>query len=414
MLTPVETQLSFAEWVSYAGVHPMHAHGISLAQSSENRGALPGCKSIWFSKDYQTADGLSRFQIMRAIRSAEDDIEQHLGYRLTPSWTSERVEPVRYYRPEFGRYGIPTYYGGQYPFTARWGQFLYSGARATEPINEGLAVTWTTPDPFLPSWKQWGQVTFPNVTAIDGLTAGEMHVYYAGHGGDPLYEIRPIEVTIGVTDTVIRFRRELCAILEREESYAILPGAFDGSLDDQFVTTVDVWRVYNDPSQAATAYWRNPTCGCSGDSSCPTCSYRTGTACLTASDPVNGMLSWSPASYADGSWTLGCPADWTQPNYLEASYYGGSPLIAGKMNPFLARLVMLLSISRLDRPGCSCSGTYFGKEQEDLAVAGGGVSRFYSPRALGCPWGTRRGAVEAWGALTSYPDIRQNRGAVTA
>jgi len=389
----------------------MHAHGISLAQSSENRGALPGCKSIWFSKDYQTADGLSRFQIMRAIRSAEDDIEQHLGYKLTPSWVTERVEPVRYYRPEFGRYGIPTYSGGQYPFTARWGQFIQAGARATAAINDNLPVTWGTPDPFLPSWKQYGEITFPNVANIP---ADEMHVYYHDHGGDPLYEIRPIEVTIGNTDTVIRFRRELAAILEREESYAILPGAFDGSLDDQFVTNVDVWRVYNDGSQAGVTYWRNPTCGCSGESTCTQCSYSSQTACITASDPVNGMLSWSPATYADGAFTLACPADWTQPNYLEASYYSGAPLVAGKMNPFLARLVMLLSISRLDRPGCSCSGEYFTKEQEDLAVAGGGVSRFYSPRALGCPWGTRRGAVEAWGQLNAYPDIRQNRGAVTA
>lgn len=412
------TRMSLAAWARQVGVHPMHIHGVSTDLLSKNR---PICEKNWQSKEWQAADMVSRDEVFRTIRSAEDDIESILGYHLLPAWdANERIMLQRYYKPEQPWFGALNIRGYRHGFNAKWGQFITAGQRAKTAMAEATAITWSTADAAL-DWKYWATVTVPVVTAPD---LDEVHVYYPGKDANDYYEIRPITVTLNddEDEITIRFRRELTVLEDLETSYSTNPKPIRGEVDANFLATVDVYRVYNDPSVNATLLWDGrPGCNtCTSDTGeCASCGSNHQSACISATNPKYSALTWTPATYADGVYTDAEPCIGRTPDALRLYYKSGLAAHAGahergEIDPRLARAVTLLSVARLTRTLCGCMTAFFQENQRDMRQVPKGESAVLGNADKNNPFGTRRGAVEAWRIVSMFPDVNQNRGVVIA
>jgi hypothetical protein len=400
--------MPLAEWGRLAGVHPLHLMGINL----EDIQTRLGCSTVWAQHEWQMSDSVSREELARAIRSAEDDIEEILGYHLIPWWDAdERASLPRHYRAAYSRFSSIDQRGYSHSFRAQWGQYIRSGVRTKSAVALAEAITWAAADSV--GWKATGSVA----VATSVTDSNELHLYYPGEAADDLYEIQPISVEISAGTATITFKRELCVLESLEGKVEPWTTAIDGELDANFLGTVDVYRVYNDPSDNATLIWESlPGCGECLGTGCDTCGYYHQYACITARDYLHSVLVWTPATYTDGEWVSAARARDRTPDMLTLNYKSGfqSPTARYErdMDPRLQRAVYLLSISRLHRTLCGCMSSSFNELQRDMAISEAGTSFRISDIDLNNPFGTRRGAVEAWRIVSKFPNTNLNRGAV--
>lgn len=399
------TKLPLDSWARIIGLNPMHFNGLYAPSHPPTV-----CEQPWLQYAWQDSDRVSREEIAETIALAEETIEQHLGYRLLPSWEIEEwVELTRPWRPELVNVTMTDIRGRRPTLQADWGYFVSGGIRASELVEAGVTVTPSDPD-----GDSFDELATVSLTVAAGQAPCELHVYLpvTGHPGDPRFEIRPVEVEVSGTTATITFARILAVKPELFED--IVPPADDShhrgvSADEatNFYDEVDVYRVYNDPSQQATLLWEGSGCTC-GTSDCQTCAFSAETACLLArGDPRQSVLAYSPATWdADTeqfTTTSICRA--TSPDAARIWYLAGwedkslaCPRL--QMDPHWARVVSYYAAALLDRPICECNNTRAFVEhwQRDMALAPTeqqGVGQI-SPNDLDGPLGTTRGALYAW------------------
>lgn len=397
------TKLPLAKWGEYAGIHPLHLYGIS---TTEIQAGPFSCGTVWSQHEWQKTDAVSRDEVLRAIRSAEDDIEDVLGHHLIPTWDyGELVRLPRPYRSELVWTDTFDFRGFPHGFFAKWGHFIDAGFRHKELIDDPVnptPITWDAADADS-GWPQFGTVTV-NTTVTD---PEEIHVYYPGENGDDEFEIRPVQVSISGGVATIRIRRELCALQSLYNSMLPFTSPIDGSNDANFTGSVDVYRVYNDPSVNAQLIWEYDNITQSGR--------------IFARDNLPSLLSYEPANYVNGAWS-NCISICAgrNPDSLRAWYRSGwvNPRtgLYNEMDPLFARAVAMLSIARLNRPPCGCMQEAFTEYQMDLSVSGGGntVAHQITDEELANPLGTKRGAVNAWRIISRFPSRNPNRTGVIA
>jgi hypothetical protein len=393
-----------------AGVHPLHFWGISLDALSNNLASV--CQSAWTQYEWQASDGVSRDQVARSIRQAEDSIEQYLGYSLTPQWRNDRINLPDYYRAEFARWRSV---GNRWnPFTAPWGRFIQAGARAKDIIEINAPITWATPPTEDPAtnWPYTGTITIVGATFDD---VNEIRVYYPDQSGNDLADIRPITVSYnsGTETLTITVSRQLCVKEPLFESVNVTTRPVRGEVayNSNFISEVDVYRVYNDASNQGAIGW-NMWNGCPSctDNGCAACTSNAQQICVQAARPDHSSLIWGSATYSD-AYGIYEFSDWCglqAPEFISLNYQAGYPLQNGRMNPLLARAVMDLSMSMIERPPCGCITRRFEEAQKDLRQVAKGESYDLSPLYKSSPFGTKRGAVEAWRVISQYPRLARN------
>lgn len=408
MVQPVPTKLSLAEWASIAQVNPLQFWGVAIPEV-EHDTALTD--NAWLQYGWQTRDALARDELAQLIASAESDIELALGYHLLPDWTVDewRATP-RPYRPELYNLNGRDVRGQSIRVHAQWGYFISGGVRASTLVAADAPVTYSNTFP---------PATYPNqatvsVTVDAGQDPQEIHVYYPDQGGDPRYEIRPVQVSIVGTTATITFRREMAVVLTLLESLDVeAVRAVDGTVDANFLTAVDVFRVYNDPSTQATLQWSPPYCASCGGGGCAVCGYVVQDGCLTLyGDPRHSDVGFWPGTWDAATETF-AGALWAggrAPDIARLSYYSGwrdkslaQPLI--QMDRRLARCVAIMAAARMRRsPTDYASRRFYELYSQDMAYEAGGeqISRYRLPLGshklslLENPFGTRRGEIEAW------------------
>jgi len=403
------TLLSLHRYAKVMGINPAHFWGASGPNLDPQ--VMPvsaSCSSVWFQYAWQDFDRVSRYDIAFEIANAEQDITKLLGYWPAPTWTEdERVVQIRPYRREY--YGIGTDIRGQMKKTeSAFGRVIETGRRAVSLIGTatvaGGSLVYSDED--ADGFYETATVTFPT-TLTD---AREIKLYHSNAGGDPQWEIRdPRSKVITGGNVVMVFDAWLFI---NPDLYEFLPDSLGNTLIDlgvvmNFVTTVDIYREYSDPTQAAVVFYWEPEaidCGLT-DEACDPVSQD---GCLRIYDHKNGILTPVPASYdsVDGNWDMA--TSWTgsrEPDYMTIYYKSGDVsqeyergFTTDPMSNFWAQTIAWLATSRLQRPVCAC-GNYAALAEwlmMDTKENRPEVSFFTPDEISRNPFGTRNGEIAAY------------------
>lgn len=395
------TKLPLATWARLMGLHPLHFEQVRLTGDEET----VSCSHIYFQHEWQTADHVSREEIATAIAEAEQNIEKALGYRLAPSWEVDEWQPtVRPFRPELHNLYSSDIRGRRQVVNANWGYFISGGIQAKTVIQAAKPIVYSDQDG--DGYKERARV----IQITDVLDPCEIAVFYPGKSGDDTWEIKPISVSIAGGSATIDFRRELAVTEELQEAFDIEGGEAIGSDDTDFLTTVDIYRRYNDPQTQASFLWEPQStgfCGNCGGSGCYVCSYTTQTGCLVArGDPRNSIVGYYPGAWNGDNNNFDTDA-WAlarTPDTIRLFYYCGwrdkrMPCV-NKLDPKWERVIAYYAAALLDRPPCDCSADVWLRHRQDLTIYQGdedGKPFFRDPSGiLDNPFGSRRGMVNAW------------------
>lgn len=399
------TKLPLDTWAQILGIYPVHFAGVVLA------GGGFSCTSAWHQHSWQDFDSTSREEIAEAIARAESDIEHALGYRLIPTWEIEEWNAsIRPVLPELFNLNARNLRGFHPTIETDWHWMISGGIREDTLIEAGAAIVYSNTR--LPA--TYDNLATVTVAVAENFASDEIRVYYPGHTADERWRIRPVTVVVAALTATITFERHLAIdesfmtgfnLVDTGDS-ALRPAV--GEADGDFLSTVDVYRVRNDPQQQITLQWEPgpTTCSCGG-TGCVACAYSTQTGCLI----LRGDRRLSNVAFAPATWdsTLeqfdaAALAVARIPDSMRVWYYAGlrdesqaSPI--DTMDPDWARTVAIYSASMLDRTPCQCSTYWWDRWSQDMAFSDGAgeLSSFnLPPRMLDNPFGTRRGAIYAW------------------
>lgn len=408
MVQQVPTKLPIYEWARIMGINPVHFMGVNFPEMQQQ------CGGSWLQSAYYDSDRLGREEVAEAISSAEADLEALLGYRLLPTWEQDEWnETIRPFRRDAFTLNNRDIRGLGQMVPLRYGHLISGGIRQAVAIEAAAAIVYSNTKPPT-TYDNLATVT---VTAPWDISPCEIAVYYPGYGGDERYRISPVNVVKAGLTYTITFAREQALILDYIETYDLEAiRAVSGTDDANFLATVDVFRVYNDPQQQATMLWEpgpnmgSGGCSSCGGSGCAVCGYTTQTACLlTRGNPRLGMAVAHPAAWDETNLTFNSAplAMGRSPDIIRYWYYAGlrdtsATCPTTQMDRDWARIVAHLAASKLDRSPCACVSTRWEYWSADLAFTHGATelaSYTLSASDLGNPLGTRRGAVEAWRRL---------------
>ena len=395
------------------GVNPLHVNGVFLPDNPPTV-----CEQPWLQWAWQTADRVGREELSRAIAQAEADIEKYLGYRLIPTWEEDEwQETVRPMRRDLFNLTSTNIRGFAQTVKANWGHMVTGGVRANELIAVESPIAYTDVD-----GDSYAELATVSVTVAAGQDPCDIRIYFPiSHAmvladAEDQWEIRPIEVSISGTTATIRFRREQAVLPDLQLD--VIPPAddshlrgVDGSVNGNFLTAVDVYRVYNDPQTQVLMMWEALGIGCGNcnGSGCSQCEYSTQTGCFTArGDIKQSLIGYRPATWnaADLNFDTAALAVARQPDIVRLWYYAGlreKSLACStvEMTGEWARTVAYYAAAILDRQVCACENVHSNIEywQDDRAIRGAeGLN--IPTRNLDNPFGTRRGAMYAWKRVT--------------
>lgn len=414
------TILSLDFYAKIMGVNPAHFWGATAPNLTPTRMPVDQCGSIYHQYSWQDSDKISRYDIAVAIRRAEQDIANALGYWPGLVWVDE--EKMMFERPYRREYFGTGWNIRAMPKSvkARWGEIYSVGKRAVSLVGTATVVASTLSyvDNDGDGFYETAQIELPT-TATDPR---EIRVYFAGFDGDPEYEIRePRRVTIsgGVVtllfDAWLFIRRDIYEEPTSEDGEA----AVDISTTDDYVTSVDVYREYPDlTEESCVLYWENYQVGCAscGGVGCDACGYVSQDGCMHVRDHHLGIVVPNPASYDSetGLWTEESFSGGREPDWIQAWYRAGKVsrefLAQRSTNPLnyeFARIIAHLATARFERPLCGCSNVHTLSERlmKDIASnEGTGGMFFTSVDLVNNPFGSRVGEVEAWRYLTKLED----------
>lgn len=395
------TLLPITRWAEILGIDPLHFHQVTYTDH-----AVQTCTKVWKQYSWQEADQIGRYDVAHAIQQAERQISQYLGYKLLPVWEyAERHNTPRPANPELLYRSFRDPSGYNLAVQADWGKFVEAGVETKSVIEAGVAITYSDEDG--DGFDETATISFTTTVTDED----EIAVFYPDESGADEWEIRPLySVCISGGTCTVQFWRVQCVDPDLIE--AMNPEAVDGDTDANFLTTVDVYRRYNDPETQATLVW-NPNlfncsaCTDSDTTCCPVCGQTTQTACLSPKDYDRGWLMYRPASYDDGTWTTECLTCARNPDQVIMYYRAGlqdrkkdRPTV--EMDNQWERAVALLALTLLDRQVCDCNAvrnlTSYWTEDMGRQSPGGGSFQV-TERNLDNPFGTTRAAIKVWNMI---------------
>lgn len=411
----VRTKLPLDEWARIMGLSPIHFNGVFIPNRTPAT-----CEQPWLQFAWQTADRVGREELARAIAQAEADIERHVGYRLAPDWEEDEWQPtVRPLRKDLFNLTSTDIRTFAQAVKANWGHMITGGVKASTLIDADAAIVYSDPD-----GDGYDEVATVTVTVTLGQDPCEIRIYFPLSNAmvtatpEDQWEIRPISVSVSGAIATITFRREQAVLPELQLD--ISPDADDSHLrgvesdvNTNFLSVVDVYRVYNDPQTQVLMMWEGLGVGCDGcnGTGCSQCQYSTQAGCFTA----RGDIKQSIIGYRPGTWNMttlvfdtAVLAVARQPDIVRLWYYAGLrektlTCSTRQMSPEWERVVAQYAAAILDRQVCACENVHANIEfwQKDMAMRGTTEGLSMPTRLLDNPFGTRRGAIAAWQKVTT-------------
>jgi hypothetical protein len=398
----VRTIIPVDQVAYYLQVDPYHFNSIMTTK----RPSVPSCDDVWYQHDWQFSGKVSRESMALALARAERVVQQELNYYLLPQYVEETVRLGSHYRTEL--YSFHNSRGlGKSVFT-RYGWVTEVGRQLKVAISANEVVAYTDIDG--DGFDEYGEI----ICATTLTDPEEIRVYYPGKSARDEWEIRPVtNITIAGGLLTIRVPKYMLALEELQEK-AVDSRAekiiIDGDDNDNFLQTLDVYRVYTDTSEQAVFHAEDyGNCG-------PNCTSYDETGCLYIRDSRLGILAVNRANYSavTGTWT---PASFlSMPDKVTINYRAGmtdSTVIfpTRQMNPAIEEMVVYYALSFLDTKlgGCSNTRNIYELQTEDMARNSpekGGFNMSWT--ALDNPFGTTRAAIRLWKFMNA-PEVRLSR-----
>lgn len=325
-----------ARYAQVIGYSECALFGIAVPDTIERH-----CREIWILSQRQ--------MIARYLAEAQLEIEQEIGYPVGKRWITEDQVP----------YTLPA--------LARNRHLIEGGIQATSLISAGEAVSHVA-DP---------AVIGPFATTVTDVD--EIIVYHPG----TTIEIPPSSISIVAGQCTIeipRCRMVIAAYSDNPDS-----GWDYNDVANWAETTVDVYRVYNDPSTQAVLV-RNHNCNVS--CAMTGCTEYTQTACIYVAQPDIGAIEVYPASYSEGAWLRNaCQYRW---RWMRLNYRAGVDIT------FQAEdAIIRLAHAKMPVEPCGCDPI------KSLWARDRHVPEALTRERINCKFGLSDGAWAAWQFATA-------------
>lgn len=342
-----QTGLSIDEWAAIIGISPWDVNQFSYPGTKSAQ-----CRDVIFQYPWQR-DHLSREEIGEAIASAERMLADELLWYPYPHYTIDElvIYPRNYNRQAFGFGGDIR--GNWKSVSTKWHKVIQGGV-----LNRTLIGTITAPNLTFQDLDGDGIQEQFTATITDAAIATitdpyEIALYFitADRHSEPLDEtwrIRPVTISIVGNTATITGHKTLLANPTPE--YGVDPQPLEVGTAANFVASVECYRTFTDDTATAAlpyqgvAKWKtDPSCS-SG------CTFQILPICIGQQQNEQGQIT---ASFGDPcTW----PYAW-EPDALQVNYVSGLPLVNGRMDKTLAKMVAYLSVSLLANEACGCDRT---------------------------------------------------------
>jgi hypothetical protein len=375
----------------HLGIDPYHFNGIVTS----HRPAYESCDDIWFQYDYQNAGKVSRESLANALRQAEQVTIRQLNWFPVLDWvTEEEVHLPTHYRPEttslYNALGKPK------SLLSGYGYVYALGKKTKTLVQEDVPIVFVDHDG--DGFKETAQVSVPT----DVTDPEELYIYFTGTNGADTSEIRPvksIEITEGVaTIEFPRYLVPLRTLVSRMVDVRGEPLVINGDDPGNYEVSVDVYRVWTDPSQQVTFYYTPVPCD-------GPCTESTQTGCMTIKDSRLGLLTYQTGTWDEktGTYTnLGCTIAGrpvrTTINYRAGLVNNDLPMPTRQMSPEWERAIVYYALTFLDTEVCGCSNTHniWKKQIEDRSRNTRDGSYTLPYALLHNPFGTTTAAIHLY------------------
>lgn len=319
------------------------------------------CDHIWTQTE--------RNRIARYLAEAQLEIEQVVGYPLTPRWIEDEQKPYPYDLNAYSYYYKPIF--------AKWGKIIEPGFWNTSVIHAGIAPDYTS-DP----------ATLAHATTV--TDESEIRVYHPGTD----IEIIPSEITIsgGVVYVSIPWARLVKLSMQDNPSTGLPYATVPPAAGTPYEATVDLMRKYNDTSIQGGLIWHHQAtaCQCSCQSCCNGCSEASISACIAISNPEIGTVELTPADISNGTgswvWSPDCSCCCGEPDVVRLNYRAGEK----EMTPQIEDAIVRLAHAKMPMPPCGCNFA------QDMWIADRKIPDNLSIEQANCSFGKSDGAFFAW------------------
>lgn len=377
------TLLSLQRFANVVGIPPVHFAGAFGDVIWSMKGA---CEEVWPQYSWQKNMEASREDLALAIANAEEDIARHLGYWPAPKW----IAAEEYLWPRPG-------YIFNNNIRTRYGKIIGPGKRALTLLDADAPVVYSDVD--VDDWDEIATIT-ASTTVTD---VNEIKIYFAGHAGDPAWEIRPVK-SITITGGVVTIKANSWLFID-PVLWEVYPTNVDFvgvnvTTTDNYVTAVDVYREYTNTDVSVEHWWLTGNCGIEVDE------RQVSDSKFVTIAPDAGWVRpiWDEDmlcthdSYPDGGKL------WYRAGDISDRYVSGETL--DPLSDYWAQAIVWLSTARLERPPCSCgpAQAYFNAYRRDLAYIGTDRTRQIVTQELlnTSAFGTRMGEVRAWERVSKF------------
>lgn len=404
--------------------NPLHFNSALAPDARASQGGMmpreDACSEIFWQHPWQNQDAASRETIAEQIAVVEEEIAEILKYYPAPRWhTAEEHSFPQNFDPSLYSRGYDLR-GQNKLVKTKFGKLIAGGQRAVTLVGTatvaGLTLVYSDTNSY--EFSNLATITLPTTLT----NAQEIKLYFSGEGGDETWEIRPLKSKT-ITGGNIVITVESWMLID-PELWETLPdgdglAAINISDDSNFVTSVDVYREYTDPTlPSVTFFWRDP-CNYCGGSGCAACSRASQTGCLTIVDAENGLVAPFPATYdaTTSAWVGSGWDGYRAPDSVQISYYAGDRderylrgIASEPMRQTWIKAIAYMTTARLRGGLCGCPriSNLVDWLQEDVSRLSQGASFFTPAEILINPFGVLRGEVLAYKACRK-PGVRNAR-----
>lgn len=394
------TLLSLDRWADLMGLNPVHFAGAAGDLIWPLTGGA--CKDVWPQYSWQSPDIISREELAREIRIAEQSIARALGYWPAPTWiAAEEHTFPRYHNIGWEAFSV-------YPrsINTKYRHVIAGGRRAISEVELASTVTYSDDDG--DGFSETATITITGVTVTD---VREIKLFFAGKLGRPEWEIRPLRsVTLSSGTFVAKFDSWLAINPSLWEFHptSLQRDPINITTTANYVSTVDAYRVYNSLTDAPSQFYNGTGyyCNACSNQGCESCSQN---GCLLVQNSEYGKVLSSPAEYdEDGDNWVAYPCRSTvDATTMKVWYYAGfrsqdylSGLSNDPLDDLLSEAIMMLATARLSKPVCSCSNVRLMADDLRRDFAFSDKNNFNLIWRNGVvqtnPFGTKAGEVRAW------------------
>lgn len=345
----IETLLPLDHYAQLMAMHPDAFNQCTIPDKPYASDCRLWLQHGWYDQPGGQISG--RHDIAQAIATAELKIQEALQYAPAPKYFEGEIH--NWPRP---KRGVQILYP---PIMTNWGYLIKGGQRAMTIIDEDAAIVYSDADGDGVLDTATISITAAQMTAASASRA-EVQVFWADETDD-IWRIKHLDVIEdAVGNITITGRRSQFVDPDRW----LTNDALSLGTNANFVTVVDVYRVYTD-NQEAQLQWKDAhgyicSCGCAS-TDVATCSQTCQESCLIIFNERLGEVKVKPAAESGGSWTASNFSIARYPDRVRIWYNAGWPLIVNskryQIRPDIAEAIARLANVYMVAPPCGCEQT---------------------------------------------------------